>query len=318
MLSTRRAAVTPRVRGSGVRNPYYRLPENFQTRLGRGSTDFHFSGTYTSGGKRIGLLRIPSFDPPDVNGALDELFLELLILNQLTDGLVVDITRNPGGSCYGAIALEMMIPWEFDLPGDEIRATLEMLAALDRELQILRDLGRPEFEIRQVESLANQVRTALNENRGRTGAIPFCGDTFQHSPIRDRNGNLLGYLKPMIVLTDEFTVSWGDIFAAAIQDSGRGPLFGYRTNGAGGTVGFAPAGFFSETVTALSLTLGVRHRVIGFEDLGATNTIENTGIRPEIPYDFMTEENLIGGGVPFVTAFTQAMIAHIDAESRGR
>jgi C-terminal processing protease CtpA/Prc len=278
----------------------------------------HFSGIYQSGGKRIGLLRIPDFTPASETGAILELFTELVLLNTLTDGLVVDITRNPGGGCYGAAALELMIPWEFDLPADEIRATLEMLALFDQDLQLLRDLQRPEYEIRHMEFLIGQVRTALNENRGRTGPIPFCGDAFQHSPLRDRSGNLLGYLKPMIVLTDEFTISWGDIFAATIQDNGRGPLFGYRTNGAGGSVGASPAGFFSETITSLSLTMGVRHRVIGFEDLGAANTIENTGVRPEIPYDYMTEENLLNGGASFVAAFTEAMIAHIDSESRAR
>ena len=44
------------------------------------------------------------------------------------------------------------------------------------------------------------------------------------------------YDKPLLVLTDEFSTSAGDVFPALLQDAGRGKLFGYRTAGAGGSV----------------------------------------------------------------------------------
>ena len=39
--------------------------------------------------------------------------------------------------------------------------------------------------------------------------------------------------------------------------------------------------------------------------------IENVGVHPEIEVDYMTRENLIQRGRPFVNAFTEAMADHI-------
>ena len=36
--------------------------------------------------------------------------------------------------------------------------------------------------------------------------------------------------------------------------------------------------------------------------------IENIGVRPDIMFDYMTRENLITGGAPFVQAFTDAAV----------
>jgi len=60
--------VVPRryVLGLGLREPVFLagLPTNFVQRLGRTSTEFHFSGTYEADGVRIGYLRLPNFAPP--------------------------------------------------------------------------------------------------------------------------------------------------------------------------------------------------------------------------------------------------------------
>jgi hypothetical protein len=39
--------------------------------------------------------------------------------------------------------------------------------------------------------------------------------------------------------------------------------------------------------------------------------VENIGVRPDIEYDWMTRENLMSRGRPFVEAFTRAMTEHI-------
>ncbi|MEZ5400597.1 MAG: S41 family peptidase [Bryobacteraceae bacterium] len=314
-LDRRQAAWQARLRGIGSRNPYFRLPDGFQPRLGRNRTDVHYSGIYEAEGKRIGFLRIPSFSPSSSALALFELQLELAFLNENTDGLVVDVGRNPGGSCFGLPLLQMLIPWEFELAGEQLRATLNLLADAETQLAIARILDTEE-EVRRLEEIAAKIRAALDEDRGLTERLPICASTFQHQPQRDRNGNITAYNKPMIVLVDEFTISWGDHFAAAIQDNGRGKLFGYRTNGAGGQVSAAPAGFFTEAVTTFSQGQGARNRVIGFEDVGATNLIENAGVRPEIVYDVMTEENLRLDGAPYVAAFTKAILDEIAAQAQ--
>jgi hypothetical protein len=86
----------------GSRTPHFRtgFPGNFVQRLGRNSTDFHFSGTYSSGNLTLGFLRIPTFSPSSTTAAVKELKTEIDYFQENTDGLVIDVTRNPGGGCY--------------------------------------------------------------------------------------------------------------------------------------------------------------------------------------------------------------------------
>ena len=61
------------VLGFGARSPVFRLPAGFTMRLGTQSADFFLSGTYLSGGVRIGFIRIPSMAPPNATLALQQL-----------------------------------------------------------------------------------------------------------------------------------------------------------------------------------------------------------------------------------------------------
>jgi len=42
-----------------------------------------------------------------------------------------------------------------------------------------------------------------------------------------------------------------------------------------------------------------------------TPYIENVGVRPDVELDYMTRENLLSGGAPFVSAFTAAAVDYI-------
>ena len=126
-FQTKSAARRPqRVLGLGARNPIFTIPSGFVRRLGSQNSHFHFSGTYQAEGKRIGYLRFPDFDPPSF-GANTELATEIAFLKANTDGLVVDITRNTGGVCYGQDALQLIIPRSFRGATDEIRPSLSDL-----------------------------------------------------------------------------------------------------------------------------------------------------------------------------------------------
>ena len=104
-----------------------------------------------------------------------------------------------------------------------------------------------------------------------------------------------------------------------MQDSGRAVLFGKRTMGAGGNnssgvVGSAvDAGPYSEGLTGLTLALMTRERGRAVSGYPFTDYIENVGVWPEIPMDYMTKENLLQSGAPFVSAFLQHMAAEIRA-----
>ena len=75
--------------------------------------------------------------------------------------------------------------------------------------------------------------------------VPLDDVTLDRQPLTDSQGNLLAYTKPLIVLTDEMSASGAEVFAAGIQDNGRGRLVGWRTMGAGGSVEAWEAGSYS-------------------------------------------------------------------------
>jgi hypothetical protein len=79
MLSNLRAPKRPdaMVAGFGALTPVHRMPAGFVQRLGRSASDAFFSGTYTAGGKRIGFIRIPHFDPPSQAFAYNQFATEI-------------------------------------------------------------------------------------------------------------------------------------------------------------------------------------------------------------------------------------------------
>jgi hypothetical protein len=74
--------------------PVFVLPSDFVQRKGKGQYDSLFTGTYQSGGKTIGFMRIPDFEY--ISTA--DMSTEIKFFQGNTDGLVIDIMRNPGGS----------------------------------------------------------------------------------------------------------------------------------------------------------------------------------------------------------------------------
>ncbi|MBI1898852.1 MAG: hypothetical protein HYS04_20320 [Acidobacteria bacterium] len=311
-LQTRRAPEKGRINGWGARTPWFSLPSSFVRRLGRLPSEFHYSGIYEAEDKRIGFLRIPHFSPFNPITAGRELASEIAYLERNTDGLVVDVTRNPGGSCYGEAALQLLIPYPFRSIGDEIRPNRAFIQELEFALIQARSFHAEEWIIDSLESILQQVSQAYHENRGRTGPVPICGLSNELDPAAGARGNIMAYTKPLILLVDEFTVSWGDAFAAAMQDARRGPLVGIRTDGAGGVIFGGPAGFFSEGRTTYSVTLGTRREPVATAEYPTTAYIENVGVHPEIPLDAMTRENLMSRGRPYVEAFTSAILAEIE------
>jgi C-terminal processing protease CtpA/Prc len=114
----------------------------------------------------------------------------------------------------------------------------------------------------------------------------------------------------MMLLTDEFSVSAAEVFASVFQDSRRGPIFGWRTAGAGGSIPLSPAttGFYSEATAFATQALLVRTEHVFTPEFPPTSYIENIGVRPDIAVDYMTEDNLTNRGKAFVEQFTAAML----------
>jgi C-terminal processing protease CtpA/Prc len=258
-------------------------------------------------GVRIGLIRIPTFNGSDWTPVFRS---EIAYMQANTDGLVVDIMRNPGGdACFAEDLLRDLIPSPFRMVGLEIRATRTWLVSFEQALVLALASGAPQETIAQYQNLLKAVQTAYLTPSGRTAALPVCDPTLDVQPDTDVNGNVLAYTKPIVLLTDEFSASAADLFAAVFQDAGRGVIFGARTMGAGGNVeNFSNVTTYSEGQASITESLMVRKAPIPTDEFGPTSYIENVGVRPDIVKDYMTRDNLTNGGWPFIDAFTEAIV----------
>jgi hypothetical protein len=73
-----------------------------------------------------------------------------------------------------------------------------------------------------------------------------------------------------------------------------------RTNGAGGNNTAFDAGPYSEGVAGMTLALQVRDAYIPTLDYPFSNLIENIGVRPDFEANYMTKDNLLQSGYPFL------------------
>ena len=310
------------VRGVGQRTPYFVLPAGFQRRLGLAGNDNLFSGVFESGGRRIGYLRIPQMAPVGqtpglLTGAdLDRTYAlvdqEVAFFEANTDGLMIDVMRNPGGLVtYTEELLRRVIPGRFRTIGFEIRPTLSWVNQYTNSLTFARLFGAPAWQITQLEGIVRDLTSAYREQRGRTGPIAIGISTGL-----DIVGTTGAYTKPLIVLVDGFSGSGGDFFPAVIQDAGRGLIVGERTSGAGGNVVAFGAGFYSEGTTRVTQSLMNRRTDIVTPDLPAAPYVENIGVRPDRTLSIMTRENLQRNGAPFLEQATAILLEQIRSGAR--
>jgi C-terminal processing protease CtpA/Prc len=255
---------------------------------------------------RIGLIRIPNMSPSSVSAALQQLNQEIAFMNANTDAIVVDVTRNTGGSLtFTESIAQRLIPRPFQTVAFEIRATATWIANFDLTVMSAEQAGAPPQVIDNLRANLNEVIAAFNENRGRTAPI-----SLNPTGSVSLNPVTFAYAKPMLLLTDEFSTSAAEMLAAIIQDNGRAPIFGFRTMGAGGSVVGFDATAYTEGFATITMSLANRGRTIQTPDYPAAPYIENIGVRPDILFDSMTRENLIGGGLLFTMAFTNAVVHH--------
>jgi hypothetical protein len=291
----------------GSRAPVFSLPSNFVRRLGGAADDVFYSGTFTSGGYRIGFIRIPDFSSS--TAGVEQFESEIAYFQANTDGLIVDDSRNPGGSvCYCETLLSYLIPAQFRTLGFEVRATRQWINDFSASLTSAQQGGASPDIIEQISTMLSQLQAAYATTRGKTAAMPLCSTSLMVDPATGSSGNVLAYSKPLMVLTDEFSASGGDAFPAVIQDNGRGPIFGMRTMGAGGSVVDWTTGSYAEGATRVTVSQMNRKLPVTTSDYPAAPYVENIGVRPDIAVDYMTLENLLNGGKTYVDAFTAAMV----------
>jgi len=293
--------------GYGARNPIF-LPAlsapsiKFTLRLGAAAADVFYSGTFQFEELTIGYIRVPSYAPASQPIALQQLETEIAFMNKNTDGLIVDEMRNPGGNlCYGQEVARRLIPYPFQATGFALRPFWSRVLAFYSSLAAARAGNAPFDVIQQYEQDYNEILAANQEGRLVTKPLPLCSPGLTRTPATDQFGNNIAYTKPLVMLIDEFSTSTADSVPSMIQDAHRGLLYGLRTNGAGGNNTSFDTGSYSEGVTGMTLALQVRATAIGTADYPTSNLIENVGVRPDDEDNYMTKDNLLQGGLPYLT-----------------
>jgi hypothetical protein len=293
----------------GSKFPIYGPPPGFVQRLGAAPTDFYLSGTFVASGIRIGLIRIPSMAPPNTALALQQLDQEIAYFNANTDGLIVDVMRNPGGIITFAEALaQRFIPTPFRSVGFEIRATGAWLFSFASALTNARLSNAPPQIIQNLQNNFDEVKRAYDEQRGRSAPV-----SLNSTGSLTLNPAAVSYAKPLMVMVDEFSASSADMFPAIIQDNHRGPIFGMRSMGAGGSVVGFNAVAFTEAFFRITVSLMNRGKLIQTPEFPPAPYIENIGVRPDIVQDYMTRTNLLTAGSSYVQAFTSAIVSLVQS-----
>lgn len=289
------------------------LTSGFTRRLGGSQADMFYSGVFQHDGLRIGYIRIPSYSPSSQQVALQQFEREIAFFNDNTDGLVVDQMRNPGGNlCYGESIMARLTTQPFRTTAFELRAFWLRTMAYYSQMIAAKNAGASPEVILQWERLYEAMLEANRESRGVTRPIPICASSQVREPALDPSTREpIGYKKPVLMLIDEFSTSTGDSVPSMFQENRRGVLYGMRTNGAGGNNITVAAGPFSEATVGMTIGVQVKHTPVGVEGYPYTGRLENVGVHPEVVNDYMTRENLLQGGAPFVKQFLDGIAAYI-------
>jgi hypothetical protein len=286
--------------------------QRFTRRLGTGSSDYFYSGTFTYDELTIGYIRIPSYGPTSTVAALTQFEKEVAFFNANTDGLIVDEMRNPGGNlCYGEEIAARLTPTNFRTTGFRLRPYWSRIIGFYNSWISAKTAGASQTVIDQYELLFKAMLAANTQGQTITDSLPICSSGMTHAPFMDVDGNVLAYKKPLMMLIDEFSTSTADSVPGMMRDSGRAVLYGVRTNGAGGNNTSIDAGSYSEGYTGMTLALQTRQGKHLNGDYPYTDLIENTGVWPDLPDDYMTKDNLLGNGAPFLRNALQHMAAQI-------
>jgi len=301
--------------GYGSRNPLFvnaLADAKFTRRLGGNTADFYYSGTFSYEDLTIGYIRIPSYSPTSTTTALAQFEAEIAYFNANTDGLIVDEMRNPGGNlCFGENIAARLIPDYFRATGFRLRPFWTRVLGFYNSWIAAKAAGAPQSVIDQYEIAYKAMLDANLKGQTITDSLPLCTSSLTRAPFMDADGNVLAYKKQIMMLIDEFSTSTADSVPGMFRDANRGVLYGMRTNGAGGNNTTFDAGSYSEGIAGMTLALQVRKDKHLNGDYPYTDLIENTGVWPDLTDDYMTKDNLLQNGAPFLRNVLQHMAAQI-------
>ncbi len=123
------------------------------------------------------------------------------------------------------------------------------------------------------------------------GPVVQLRDTTGRVEVDDDPDPTIFYSGPMIVLVDRFSASASEIFAAAIQDYGRGLIVGQQTYGKGTVQNAHPLNYTifgrKPELGQLNVTIGKYYRITG-------ESTQDRGVTPDIVLPSLIDANEVG------------------------
>ena len=296
--------------GVGAIAPVFDLPAGFVNRRGLGRFDNYSSGTFESGGVKFGFIRIPQFA-----GVSADFDAEIEFMERNTDGLIVDIMRNPGGSgCTMESLARRLAPDGLLGLAVSTRVTWEQILSLESSLRFAELFGASASEIEEIKRMLGEFRSAFSKPRGFTFLEPICSNSRALPAYTDRTGKQIAYSKPVVLLIDDLSSSAAEGFAAMMQDNKRALLYGYRTGGLGGAVLSTNVGFYMEARTRYTYSILVRSTISTVPGYPAEPYIENIGVHPDKVSDTATVEFIATRGKDWVEKMVSEAVEYVNAK----
>jgi carboxyl-terminal processing protease len=123
------------------------------------------------------------------------------------------------------------------------------------------------------------------------GPVVQLRDTSGRVEVDDDPDPAIFYSGPMMVLVDRFSASASEIFAAAIQDYGRGLIIGQQTYGKGTVQNAHPLNYTifgrKPELGQLNVTIGKYYRITG-------ESTQDRGVTPDIALPSLIDANEVG------------------------
>jgi C-terminal processing protease CtpA/Prc len=297
--------------GIGAVAPSFDLPAGTQIRRGTGRNDiYYYSAVIEVDGLKIGFLRVPDFSslPSDFDTEID-------FMQNNTDGVIVDMMRNPGGSgCTMESLARRFAPDGLIGLAVSTRVTREMVLGIEGSIAFYESLGLSGAEIDELKSTLAEYQQAYAKPRGFTFLEPICSTDRYLPPYRNSSGRQFTYSKPVVVLIDDLSSSAAEGFAAMMQDNKRALLYGYRTGGLGGGVFYADVGLHMEAQVYYTQSILVRQNVVSVPGYPVEPYIENIGVHPDIVSDPLSVDFIATRGKDWVTKMLADTVEYVKAK----
>jgi hypothetical protein len=278
---------------------------------GSGAFDCYqsFAGTYTFQGKRVLLVRIPSYVPSTAPGTgFDSSYIKAILsdFQGSADVLVLDETNNPGGSVFTTLdIISALITQPAINAGFAFHADRKILNDLRAFVDELTALG-PDFAglAARLSAGADATERAYDQKQPLGPLIPlvFFDITGDDRIFPDPG---VQWTKPIVVLTNELSFSGGDLFPMLVKANHIGALFGETTGGAGGNVEEVLTTSFSQGT--LRLTRSIFAPMTDASQIPFGTVVEDLGISPDVRHP-LTVSDFRAGHIGYVKAFSELAV----------